>query len=187
MCLLCHSVTRVLEAINALPVCFPSREWMISELLSRNISKSIALWLGKLCIPAIAFSFAVSISYTGTNVTNSTLTDFPDKKCTWNFDRDIVRLCTYYSHISPVNTVIERLLIQVSALFADYCAIDLLPALAEYKGSAKIHILRAGRNSSWTPDVISSVERIATSGGKVQFHLMPNVRFIVISFHLVSS
>ena len=45
---------------------------------------------------------------------------------TWNFDPHIVR-----------------------SLFEDFCNLDLIPALDAYKGSARIHFLRAGNNGAW--------------------------------------
>jgi hypothetical protein len=66
---------------------------------------------------------------------------------------------------------------QIKDLFKDYCSRNYLPLLKEYDNNTNIiHIVRAGRVTSWTPDLIEELQSISLKKpDKFKFHTMPNV------------
>ena len=68
----------------------------------------------------------------------------------------------------------------INELFHDFCNENMWEFLENYHGKQKIHFIRAGRNQSWSDDVLNRFELITekknVAGQKnILLHTMPNV------------
>jgi pimeloyl-ACP methyl ester carboxylesterase len=60
-------------------------------------------------------------------------------------------------------------------LFLNFCALDMWGFLENYDGEGKIHFLRAGKNTTWTKDVLDRIESIRRKNANIELHVMPHV------------
>lgn len=123
-----QSVFEVLKILQNLPTEFESRDWVINELCSRGIEKSVALWIG-------------------TNVKAKG----GGGRFGWGFNLPVIQ-----------------------ELFDDFCDTDMWSFLENYNGQGKIHFIRAGKNPSWTKEILDRFSTIQ-SNPNILLHQMPNV------------
>jgi pimeloyl-ACP methyl ester carboxylesterase len=75
-----------------------------------------------------------------------------DEEYTWKFDLDTIK-----------------------QLFQDYCDRDMWPLLEQYSGPSILHFVRAGKNKSWTTQIIHDFERLQQRNKRIKLHHMPHV------------
>ena len=68
----------------------------------------------------------------------------------------------------------------INELFTDFCNENMWHFLENYEGDKKIHFIRAGKNKSWTPEVLFRFSEIMKknelNGRKnILLHTMPHV------------
>ena len=123
------SVLHIFEILNKIPSVFPSKEWIINELIhTHGIERSIVMWLATNIVPHhpkaahtshtahTAHTTHSKSSSTSASSTASTSTVF-----TWGFD------------LSTIND-----------LFLNYSRTDMWHMLENYHGNTHIHFIRAG-------------------------------------------
>jgi hypothetical protein len=74
----------------------------------------------------------------------------------------------------------------INQLFDDFCQTDLFPFLFEFSQNdiiknsnntnyGNIHFLRAGKNPSWTNDILESFSKLTQTSSHIQLHHMSHV------------
>lgn len=61
------------------------------------------------------------------------------------------------------------------ALFDDFCQCDMWSFLENFKGDGSIHFVRAGKNPSWTPDILAAFDALTRENTRIKLHTMPHV------------
>lgn len=141
----------------------PKHTWVLDSLpgeyvIDENESVSKVLDVVAQCPPSFSSRDAAIQHLQGSGI--------PKPIALW-IATNLVRDSSGVRFIFDIRTILE--------LFEDYCKVDLWNYLESYKGSGTIHFIRAGKNNSWTKEVLDRFSSITSSNKKVKLHHMPHV------------
>jgi len=63
----------------------------------------------------------------------------------------------------------------VKNLFDDFCDTEMWTYLENYKGTATLHFLQAGKNAAWSPEIVAKFEELSANNAHIKHHKMPHV------------
>jgi pimeloyl-ACP methyl ester carboxylesterase len=63
----------------------------------------------------------------------------------------------------------------VTNLMHAFCNLDMWGMLENYNSSTKIHFIRAGKNSMWTPEIVARFDALQQKNPNIAVHTMPHV------------